>query len=810
MKGFALQFFTFIDAEKNKDGLNKDSLDKDSLNMKILNKAALPKQYKRILIIVLVLFLFLAFGNLAHYYRKSLDSAQAEAEITANRLVSQLDERLANLERYYISIVPEDAVQWILDNTMKEMDYNRYKATYDRMVSKERFSEYVSDFTLVNFSTGWVLNNRGLFEKDDISNFGGVLQLYKQSTSSKKYWNYQENGTQEAYQAEDNKKIDIDGLSFVLPLPMNAHNTYAFMVAGIDMDLWWEWHKEWESAYDKIVVLDEAGSVVYATDDILVNLCTDFYADDIVSGAIGRVRKDGHTYMASAKTSDVLKWNYYIFHDVKDGQVNAGVTFLMFMLLLILIVFGVFGVLVFSFWLYHSGSAQAGKIMHSKDVHSKTLETQESLAAESDKKELEYLKGSLRDMHQDKQALEHLLGQQQEKILELFELRLMRGEVDNEEWEEYLNGLNLRPWKCFATVVSILNFREEEVEDMINEDVICLKILQEMPAQLKAMAWMPPTYNAGTVFAIFAEEDENTLFETIKKFCEGMQACAQNVGGFHVMMGVSATHTDYHHIRTAYHESINAFILHAEFYEQKDFAAAEEMPDCRFYLADLTSQKKVYDQTFENNVKAAVKALDKQQCYQVTDDFCRYLCDLKGQENELRSNVYLIRYVNAIMLAAIDLGIDINQVYPEDIRKMYLELLGVAEPDRERRIIKWKFIDPIIRERLEYLEKHSKTMIESIERMIAEKNGNISLPECADALGVHVSYIWKILKMERNKSFSDYVEEYKLAEAKRLLLETECTVAEIAERLNYTNAQNFIRFFSKSTGVTPGKFRKLY
>ena len=56
----------------------------------------------------------------------------------------------------------------------------------------------------------------------------------------------------------------------------------------------------------------------------------------------------------------------------------------------------------------------------------------------------------------------------------------------------------------------------------------------------------------------------------------------------------------------------------------------------------------------------------------------------------------------------------------------------------------------------------------------------------------------------------DYVEEYKLEEAMRLLLQTDLTVAEIAVRLNYTNAQNFIRFFSKSTGVTPGKFRKLY
>ncbi|MDE7043775.1 MAG: helix-turn-helix transcriptional regulator [Acetatifactor sp.] len=66
------------------------------------------------------------------------------------------------------------------------------------------------------------------------------------------------------------------------------------------------------------------------------------------------------------------------------------------------------------------------------------------------------------------------------------------------------------------------------------------------------------------------------------------------------------------------------------------------------------------------------------------------------------------------------------------------------------------------------------------------------------------------LKTERGKTFSDFLEEYKLEEAKRLLLNTNMTVAEIASTLNYTNAQNFIRFFSKSTGMTPGKFRKLY
>ena len=152
----------------------------------------------------------------------------------------------------------------------------------------------------------------------------------------------------------------------------------------------------------------------------------------------------------------------------------------------------------------------------------------------------------------------------------------------------------------------------------------------------------------------------------------------------------------------------------------------------------------------------------------------------------------------------------LDQDYPDGIKKYYRELMEVTEPDRERRYIKKNFIDPIIQARTDYLEKNSNSILDDIIHLIEEKEGNIFLTECAEILGVSQTYIWKVLKMERDKSFLDYVEEYKLKQAKHMLLNTTMSVAEIAEKLNYMNAQNFIRFFSKNVGVTPGKFRKLY
>ncbi|MCM1182975.1 MAG: helix-turn-helix transcriptional regulator [Roseburia sp.] len=758
--------------------------------------------YRWVSLLVVTLVLLFGLYSLFNYRTECMGNAQNEADNTVSRIVSQVDERLENLTQYYVSIVTDDSIQWMLDNTVRYSDYSKYKSAYDDMSCKGIFRDYVSGFALVNFRTGWVLSNKGLFEVDDATNYGGVLELYEEDTFHKNYWNYEESivleGVQTVYNKDYRVTMDINGLSYVMRLPATSYNTYALLVANVNMNTWQNWIREWLSAYEEVVVLDESGGLIYATDAGLAPQCEAAWAalEIPYSGALGRQKANGHTYMSSVRVSDVLGWHYYVFHDVRDFRTGEG---FLFGLIMCLLLFAVFGFLTVSHFIYQPIGELVKSFSGSDEGH-----PIDSYGGN----ELDYLEGSLRNMKEDKLALEGLLGQQQEKISELFELRLMRGEVDSDEWQEYLEGLRLRPWKYFATVVVILSIRSEEAGDMINEDAICLQMLQEMPEPLKAMAWMPPVYNAGTIFAIFAEEDENTLLETMKAFYRGMQTCARNAGGFHVMMGVSATHTKYNHIRAAYRESINALTFKTAVDGYEGEAQGQEPADCHFYLASSTSRSSVYNHSYEEDIKAAMKAVDKQKCYQVTDDFCRWLCELKGHENEM--SVYLLRYVNSILLAAVDTGIDFHKVYPDGIRKIYIELLEVLEPDRERRYIKWKFIDPIIKERLDYLENHSETMLSEIEGMIAERNGNLSLPECAEALGVHPTYIWKLLKMERNRSFSDYVEEYKLSEAKRLLMETDLTVAEIAEKLNYTNAQNFIRFFNKSTGVTPGKFRKLY
>ena len=65
-----------------------------------------------------------------------------------------------------------------------------------------------------------------------------------------------------------------------------------------------------------------------------------------------------------------------------------------------------------------------------------------------------------------------------------------------------------------------------------------------------------------------------------------------------------------------------------------------------------------------------------------------------------------------------------------------------------------------------------------------------------------------MLRTEKDTSFSDLANNEKLEMAKELLLTSDMTVVQIAETLNYSNVQNFIRFFSKYENTTPGRYRK--
>ena len=113
------------------------------------------------------------------------------------------------------------------------------------------------------------------------------------------------------------------------------------------------------------------------------------------------------------------------------------------------------------------------------------------------------------------------------------------------------------------------------------------------------------------------------------------------------------------------------------------------------------------------------------------------------------------------------------------------------------------------------IEKSRKLQISLPVRMIEQylKNNfreNISLEEVAASVHLTPVYLSGLFKKETGKTFSDYLFEIRMEEAKRLLREDTVKIKDVAERSGYADSRYFSKVFSKAFGITPKEYRRLH
>ncbi|WP_024628302.1 MULTISPECIES: AraC family transcriptional regulator [unclassified Paenibacillus] len=93
-----------------------------------------------------------------------------------------------------------------------------------------------------------------------------------------------------------------------------------------------------------------------------------------------------------------------------------------------------------------------------------------------------------------------------------------------------------------------------------------------------------------------------------------------------------------------------------------------------------------------------------------------------------------------------------------------------------------------------------------IERDYADTN--LCLTSIADELTMSPIYVSRLYKQLTLKGLTDVINETRIAKAQYLLIETENSVADIAEQTGFTNSSYFYRMFKKFNGVTPNDYRR--
>jgi transcriptional regulator GlxA family with amidase domain len=101
--------------------------------------------------------------------------------------------------------------------------------------------------------------------------------------------------------------------------------------------------------------------------------------------------------------------------------------------------------------------------------------------------------------------------------------------------------------------------------------------------------------------------------------------------------------------------------------------------------------------------------------------------------------------------------------------------------------------------------------IEKIMEYINHNFGkSISLSEAAQIASMTDISFSRFFKLRTGRTFIDTVNDIRLGQASRMLIDTTHSITEVCYKCGFNNISNFNRIFKKKKGCTPKEFREVY
>ena len=85
---------------------------------------------------------------------------------------------------------------------------------------------------------------------------------------------------------------------------------------------------------------------------------------------------------------------------------------------------------------------------------------------------------------------------------------------------------------------------------------------------------------------------------------------------------------------------------------------------------------------------------------------------------------------------------------------------------------------------------------------------NIDIGSLANELGFHSAYLTRLFNRYVGETPLKYLTSIRIEEAKKLLLDSSLSIADVGERVGYPDQFHFSKIFRKTTGVNPSAFRR--
>lgn len=164
-------------------------------------------------------------------------------------------------------------------------------------------------------------------------------------------------------------------------------------------------------------------------------------------------------------------------------------------------------------------------------------------------------------------------------------------------------------------------------------------------------------------------------------------------------------------------------------------------------------------------------------------------------------------HVNRIYISGREMFMkDINDImqYPDvpDIRQSVLSSMHISN------LLSTMVIDRYSDQNVKNLIQHQDSIDKVIAYIRQSYMDKITLEDFSEVAHLSKYYLLKLFKQAVGVTPYEYLLNYRINQAKKMLRTTEMSIAQVASFTGFQNESNFIRQFKAVTGATPLRFRK--
>ncbi|MFD1466543.1 helix-turn-helix transcriptional regulator [Lapidilactobacillus mulanensis] len=685
-----------------------------------------------------------------------------------DQVESNLEQKIRTIEYSFSTYSTTKSFQSVINKSLDHSSYRDVKDVNTELSYISVMGIENTDYGLVNLKRNWEITD-GSLKQVSKTKKKALLQLMTKS-NAQLFW-----------------RVHNNGIQMLVSLPFFESERKALGTADIKKSTIENIISDKNASYLGIISADD--HVLFQNKDLINASLRKKLQTNLQNNANGRIQDTaGNVYVYSQ--SSYNNWIYVtrLDHSQVVAQVSTLAIALMIISLLMLVMLYAVAYLIAD----HS-TKPIREIRDHLAVPATTTATT--------KEEIGQILGGIDKIVSENEILNRTIDYQKPELENLFILNLYRDYVPEEEIPKRLKqfGYTQITSKQFVTILIQIDdygnhtFNANDILLMAIENIVATLI--PAPQRFKPVLVNKDT-QATTLFFAAADNPKKEVLQ----YCNQIQQAAFKYLKIKISLGISNLYTDLKdsknsvdNAKEALHFRINlgeeSIIFYDEIAAGLNQAAIIKYPQSKQEMMDA----------IRAGDKAAIEELFPKVVHEIFVE----------NTNPLSLKTSILRLVGDIIQLGQLLGL--NFELSHDIRYIYYNVITIDNQNQLTQMLYTSLVDPIVNRTSDRNNNDLQSLSDQIIQIVRTRyDEDISLDIIADELHYNANYLSSVFKKEFGTNFSDYLQNYRIEISKKWLVETGMTVKDISNKLCYNNSQNFIRFFKKHEGITPGAYRHRY